>query len=68
MKFRLEFKPEDCWIGVFWKVGGPVRSYVSGTTEYRVHRRIDLWVCLLPMLPIHLWWFSPTTEGVPCSS
>lgn len=34
MTVRLEFKPQDCWIGAFWKPG-------------------HVWVCLLPMLPIH---------------
>jgi hypothetical protein len=37
--WRIEFKPADIWIGVYWE------------------RRpwLHLWVCLLPMVPIHLW-------------
>lgn len=39
---RLEWKPQDCWVGVFWK-----RDYP---------RSFDLWVCVLPMLPFHVSW------------
>ena len=38
--FQLEFKPQDCWIGAYWRRDG-------------TYRRIDVWVCLLPMLPLH---------------
>lgn len=42
----LEFKPQDLWIGVFWK----------RTTKWRV----DLWLCLIPMVPLHIaWWWQP---------
>ena len=47
MRLRLEFKPQDCWVGVFWRrvliVSGPMF-------------RTDVWICLLPMLPLHFWW------------
>ncbi len=36
----LEFKIQDLWIGVFWK---------TGKGEF------DLWLCLLPCLPIHFY-------------
>jgi hypothetical protein len=39
---RLEFKPQDFWIGVFWK---------NGIDDPRV---TDVWFCLLPCLPIHI--------------
>jgi hypothetical protein len=35
----LEWKLADLWVGAFWK---------------RVGNSIDVWVCLLPCLPIHL--------------
>lgn len=38
---RFEFKPQDCWIGVFWK---------SDSWD------LDVWVCLLPMVPLHFGW------------
>ena len=38
---RLEFKLEDMWVGAFWKNGGI---------------DFDLWVCLLPCLPIHVFY------------
>ena len=38
----LEAKKEDCWVGVFWR-----REQGDwGST-------LDVWVCLLPCLPIH---------------
>ena len=37
---KLEFKPQDFWIGVFWK----------NTLD-----KFDLWICLIPMFPIHFW-------------
>jgi len=40
----LEWKPQDLWVGAFWKV----------TNEH-----VDLWVCLIPCVPIHVsWWFK----------
>lgn len=47
MKIRLEFKLVDCWIGAYWAhhdlVTVPIRHY-------------DLWICVLPMLPIYVSW------------
>jgi hypothetical protein len=48
VRIRWEFKKQDCWIGVYWEPGS---SYTH------------LWVCLLPMLPIHFWW--PHREKPP---
>ncbi len=38
--WRIEIKWFDCWIGVYWK-----RS-IAG---------IDIYICLLPCIPIHIW-------------
>ena len=40
-RVRLEFKLEDFWVGVFWR----------GT---RMPEMTDVWVCLIPCLPIHI--------------
>ena len=45
MKIRLEFKPQDLWVGVFWKRG----DEAAGS-----RKSMDIWICLVPMLPIHL--------------
>jgi hypothetical protein len=58
VKVRLEWKPEDCWVGVFWRRGEWANNRKS-KTEWRT----DVWICLLPMLPIHLWWIRPMKEG-----
>jgi hypothetical protein len=38
----FEFEPRDVWVGIYWNWPGPVR--------------FDLYICLLPMLPLHLSW------------
>lgn len=44
-RLRVEWKPQDCWVGVFWKQPrGRKRGGVGA---------LDVWVCLLPMVPIH---------------
>jgi len=51
---RLEFKPQDCWVGVYWRRtpwGGMYldRGWLQGCVT-------DVWICLVPMLPIHIRW------------
>jgi len=41
IRARFEFKLEDFWFGVFWKRNG-------------YNPTIDIWVCLLPCLPLHI--------------
>ena len=49
MMVRFEFKPQDLWVGAFWKS----RAYAGG-------RSTDVWLCLLPMFPLHVsWWRQP---------
>ena len=43
---RLLFEPRDIWIGVYWN-----RAYVVGHDA-----RYDVYVCLIPMLPIQVGW------------
>lgn len=39
IRWRLEFKVEDLWVGAFWRIGE------RGDSE--------LWICVLPCLPLH---------------
>jgi hypothetical protein len=39
IRIRLEFKVQDLWIGIYWS-----------TTDSAT----DIWICLLPTLPIHI--------------
>jgi len=43
MSISLEFKVNDLWIGAYWK-----------NNDYIFH----LWICILPMLPIHVRWMK----------
>lgn len=60
---RLEWKLADCWIGAFWQRGSfDQPGFKSGHT-------LDIWVCLLPMFPIHarrvVWWETCYGCGEP---
>ena len=61
MKFTLEFKLQDFWVGFFWKRAGWLDADPSDlsrrtTDEIRSIIRTDLWICLFPCLPFHFWW------------
>jgi hypothetical protein len=55
MSVRLEWKPQNCWIGAFWK-----KTELENRDGDRV--RFDLWICLLPMLPFHFVWTRDQEE------
>jgi hypothetical protein len=40
---RLEFKPQDMWVGAYWHSHHVNDAHI-----------LDIWVCILPMLPIHI--------------
>jgi len=43
----FEFKPRNLCIGAYWK---------------RIGNCVDLWICLMPCVPLHIsWWW--TMEG-----
>lgn len=54
MQARLEFKPQDLWIGIFWKKAVEGRPDYSPSENW--WHKYDLWICLVPMLPLHLTW------------
>lgn len=63
MRVRIELKWQDAWIGAFWrktelegKKGDLVYGAVSWYTREHLRAQWDLWVCLVPCLPIHISW------------
>lgn len=54
---RLEWKPQDCWVGVFWKRSGKFRG------RFDENPYLDVWVCMVPMLPIHYGWKPQVRHG-----
>lgn len=42
----FEWKLQDLWVGAFWKRQGNC---------------VDLWICFLPCVPLHVswWWHDP---------
>lgn len=59
MKLRLEFKLEDFWIGFFWRVA-------PGCAKHDLARRVDLWVCVVPCLPLHITWETTPRPRPSC--
>jgi hypothetical protein len=51
MHARLEWKPADCWIGLYTERR---RNVPRGPNTISDERHV--WICLVPMLPLHLWW------------
>lgn len=49
-KAQIQFEPKDCWIGVFWRV----TERRDGAFVARRHRYLHLYVCILPLLPLHV--------------
>lgn len=43
VRVRLEFKLADMWIGAY-----------SEHNKYRA----DIWICLIPCVPLHFWWLK----------
>lgn len=58
-RVRWEFKPQDCRLGIYWK---------SATRTPKWKITTDVWVCLLPCLPIHIThtreWADPAPKGM----
>jgi len=62
-RIALEFKIQDLWIGVFWDKSAEVVPQGKPTFALPVCDRLDIWICLIPCLPIHLCRISnPSTE------
>lgn len=49
LRVRVLFKPRLLLIGVFWRR----QHSLQGPGPTRISTATDVWVCLLPMLPIH---------------
>lgn len=62
----IEFKIEDLWMGVFWHKTPEQIGHVQSVVFMRPGERptggitpvfannLDVWICLLPCLPIHI--------------
>lgn len=47
-RWQFEFKLQDLWVGAFWK---------------RLGNCWDLYICLLPCVPLHIsWWFHDPAQ------
>ena len=68
MNIKLELKWQDLWIGIFHKqelkieIGGMIMYFPM---QYEVIKTMEqhIWICLIPCLPIHIWWEISKSEG-----
>lgn len=49
-RFHIEFKKRDCWIGFYWE------KRIKRTVGLNIVRVRHLWICFIPMLPLHISW------------
>ena len=51
MHISLKFKPQDVWVGAYWE-----NRHQGGCDFHDLpeQRTLDVWVCLIPMLPVKL--------------
>lgn len=51
INWRFEFKPEDAWVGLFWR---------RADFDYLPNQQWwDAWICVVPCFPLHLHWALP---------
>jgi hypothetical protein len=50
LKHKFEFQPRDCWVGFYWE------KRIKRTEGLNFVRVRHLWICLIPMLPLHISW------------
>jgi len=57
MNVRLEYKLQDMWVGLYWvtEVAAVDEWIVLPIQSWRPIRT-HLYICLVPCLPIHIWW------------
>ena len=58
LRARPEFKLADMWVGVFWRKEMDV--WAEDAEHIWEADRVDVWICLLPCLPIHVVWQGKT--------
>jgi len=52
MKIKLELNWQDLWLGAYWEKKEIVYPFRKPSIENQWH----IWICILPCLPIHIWW------------
>jgi hypothetical protein len=60
VRARFEVRPQDCWIGLRWRRRTLIEPGMRNGTLYNmVAEQGDIWLCLVPMLPLHIAWYLP---------
>ena len=68
-KFKLELNWHDRWIGVYDKkklelTFGDTTFSCSGLFHDVIQTWYQhIWICIIPCLPIHIWWEIDPKEG-----
>lgn len=56
-KVRIKFEPRDLWVGVYWDY-----SPKSDPDDFYDYATLDIYICIVPMLPIKLSWGQSPLE------
>lgn len=61
IRVRFEVKAEYLWVGAFWRWTGPYYDESAARALARIGQlgpfgggRLDVWICVLPCVPLHL--------------
>ena len=54
LRVTARFDPQDIWIGIYWNMKH---------LYYLNAKSLDVYICFLPMLPIHIEKFWPSIFG-----
>lgn len=62
VNIKLEFKKEDLWVGVFWKKTPCFLNFKRDNPLFLNKETVatNIWICLLPCLPIHITIWNKT--------
>ena len=67
MKIKLEFNWHDKWIGSYDKIETFNEHKLKYHDTFLPQIKIQhIWICILPCLPIHIWWEMPKPIPIEC--
>lgn len=53
---KIEFKPQDLWVGVYWKTENKSVTFTDFYPPVNIVV-LNIWVCIIPMFPIKFTYY-----------